>query len=434
MPHDLSEWLALLESRHPVAIDLGLDRCGEVWRRMGSPRPAPVVFTVAGTNGKGSTAASIAALLGSLGYSHGAYTSPHLLRFNERICLNGSPVADRQLLGAFQRVEAARDGVSLTYFEFTTLAAFSILAQSGVEYAVLEVGLGGRLDAVNLIDADCAVITPIGLDHQEFLGDDREGIGREKAGIMRPGRPVICGDAAPPASVVSTATEQGAPMMRLGIDFSLEQNGEICRFQMGGVELEVPSPLLPGRHQNDNLATALAAVLTRIPTAANRPDELASGVRAVSLPGRMQRLSQRPAVWLDVGHNPMAARAIAGTLDALMRREQIPHGRAVLAMLADKDAKSVVRELASVIGAWYLAGTGGERGQSGENLARAAGLSPGGGHCRIFDAVGDALDAALNDAGEQGGVLVFGSFVTASDALRHWMLIESSHRAGKRKI
>jgi dihydrofolate synthase/folylpolyglutamate synthase len=432
LPRDLSGWLDLLESRHPVLMDLGLDRCGEVWRKMGSPRPAPRVIVVAGTNGKGSTVATVSSLLGSLGHRYGVYTSPHLLRFNERICLDGTAVNDDELLLAFGRVEAARGAVSLTYFEFTTLAAFDVLSRSGVEYAVLEVGLGGRLDTVNLIDADCGVITPIGLDHQDYLGPDRESIGREKADIIRPGRPVICGEREPPASVLTTAAERGAPLKRLGDDFSVTWSGEGVRFRMGEMELDLPQPALSGGHQQDNLATALAAVLTCIPGAASRTEALRSGVRAVSLAGRMQRISQRPAVWVDVGHNPMAARAIAESLSDITRREGIPHCRAVLAMLADKDAVAVVQALSDVISAWYLAGTSGDRGQSGHRLAQSA--KPALQHLpwQVFGSVGEAIDSAMADAGDDGGVLVFGSFVTAADALRHWMLLESTHRAAKR--
>ncbi|MEJ2576999.1 MAG: bifunctional folylpolyglutamate synthase/dihydrofolate synthase [Gammaproteobacteria bacterium] len=394
-PRSLADWLALLEKRHPRTIDLGLERCGEVWHQLGKPQPAPRTIVVAGTNGKGSVVATICALLDSLGYRHGSYTSPHLLEFNERISLGGQPVSDRTLLRAFERVEAARGDVSLTFFEFTTLAAFCVLEQGALDFAVLEVGLGGRLDAVNLLDADCAVITPVGLDHQEYLGPDRESIGREKAGIMRPGQPVVCGDREPPQTVLAAAREGDASLRRLGVDFTHEASASGVRFRYGDIDLDLPPPVLDGPHQLDNQAAALAAVLTLLPDAAQQPGVLANGLRSVRVRGRMERLAERPALWVDVGHNPMAARTVAATLRDSLARESIPRCLAVLAMLADKDAEL-------------------------------------NGHVpHVFERVPEALAAALAAAGKDGAVLVFGSFQTAADAVRYWMLLESSQQAGK---
>jgi dihydrofolate synthase/folylpolyglutamate synthase len=430
-PRSLADWLALLEKRHEKTVDLGLERCGEVWRRLGCPQPAPRQFLVAGTNGKGSTVATICALLGSLGYRYGSYTSPHLLDFNERICLLDRPAEDDALLQAFEHVEQARGDTSLTYFEFTTLAAFCVLADAGLDFAVLEVGLGGRLDAVNLLDADCAVITPIGLDHQEYLGPDRESIGREKAGIMRPGQAVVCGDPDPPRSVLAAARDLGTQFWRLGLDYSLSQTGEGTRFRCGDIDLALPPPPLAGPHQRENQATALAAVLSQLPDAAQQPGAMTRGLQSVRIRGRMERLSEKPAVWIDVGHNPMAARMVAATLEQALTRESIPRCQAVLAMLADKDAAAVVREFGPVIDGWYLAGLAGERGRSGAELARAVAPEMQGRAQHVFERVPEALTAALAAAGPDGGVLVFGSFLTAADALRHWMLLESGQRAGK---
>jgi dihydrofolate synthase/folylpolyglutamate synthase len=416
-PGNLSDWLALLERRHPKSIDLGLERCAQVWRRMGVPQPAARVFVVAGTNGKGSTVATICALLNALGHRCGSYTSPHLLRFNERIQLQGRAVSDQVLLQAFERVEAARDEVSLTYFEFSTLAALSILSRASLDYAVMEVGLGGRLDAVNLLDGDCAVITPIGLDHQGYLGDDLLSIGREKAGIIRPGRPVVCGEAEPPASIIEAARDHSAPLKRLGVDFSIRKQNGLARFSRGGLQMDVPLPVLGGTHQLNNMATAIAALLEVIPGAADDPAPLFGGLRSVVLPGRLQRVSQRPAVWVDVGHNPMAARAVATAVKDAMKAEGIEQCRCVLAMLADKDVEAVAAELRNVVAAWYCAGLDGDRGQTGVALAgrvKAAGEMQ---NIRAFEAVGPALDAALCDSGPDEGVLVFGSFLTAKEAL-----------------
>jgi dihydrofolate synthase/folylpolyglutamate synthase len=419
LPSNLSDWLDLLERRHPKAIDLGLERCGAVWRQMGSPQPSSRIFMVAGTNGKGSTVATICALLDALGHSYGSYTSPHLVRYNERVRLHGESVPDETLLQAFEQVEAARGDVSLSYFEFGTLAAISILSQARLDYSVMEIGLGGRLDAVNLLDADCAVITPVGLDHQDYLGDDLFSIGKEKAGIIRPGRPVVCGEADPPASILETALAHTAPLKRLGVDFTIGRLNGLALFSTGGLEMEVPLPVLDGPHQLSNMATAIAAVLELIPGAAAVPELLARGLRSVSLSGRFERVLQQPAVWVDVGHNPMAARAVAVTVGATMKAEGIAQCRCVLAMLADKDAPAAVEELQTVVTVWYCAGLDGDRGQTGAALARRVEQVDGVPEIRVFKNVAQALDAAISDSGPDDGVLVFGSFLTATEALQH---------------
>ena len=374
---------------------------------------------VAGTNGKGSTAATICALLDALGHSYGSYTSPHLARYNERVRLQGEPVPDETLLQAFERVEAARGDISLSYFEFGTLAAISILSSVGLDYSVMEIGLGGRLDAVNLLDADCAVITPIGLDHQDYLGDDLLSIGWEKAGIIRPGRPVVCGEADPPASIIETALAHAAPLKRLGVDFTISRLNGLARFSAGGLEMEVPLPALDGPHQLNNMATAIAALLELIPGAAAAPDLLVHGLHSVSLSGRFERILQQPAVWVDVGHNPMAARALAVTVGAAMKAAGIARCRCVLAMLIDKDAAAVADELRSAVSSWYCAGLEGDRGQTGAALAGRVDQLDGELEIHVFKRVSQALDAAISDSGPDDGVLVFGSFLTATEALQH---------------
>jgi len=415
-PKSLNEWLELLEVRHPTAIDLGLERCRAVWERMGSPRPARSVFVVAGTNGKGSTVATICGLLEGLGLRYGSYTTPHLYRYNERVQLQGSPVGDDALLDAFERVERARQGVSLTYFEFGTLAAFQVLAEAGLDHAVMEIGLGGRLDAVNLLDADVAVITPIGLDHQEYLGNDLDSIGREKAGIIRPGQPVVCGESDPPASVRVIAAEKGAHLLRLGVDFRAVVDGDSVRYISDNLELKLPLPALPGRHQVGNMATGLAAVLARIPEAATDRAALRRGLRAVRLPGRLERIGERPALWLDVGHNPLGARAVAASLAGIMANEAIGTCRCVIGMLADKDAAAAVAELKPVVDQWYCASLPGSRGQAGEQLAARIAMAVGASPVQVFDSVESALRMALADAAAEDGVLVFGSFLTVAEA------------------
>jgi len=419
LPATLPDWLELLEKRHPKTIDLGLERCNEVWLRMGSPLPAEKIFVVAGTNGKGSTVSTLCALLDSLGKRYGSYTSPHIETYNERVRVAGLAVSDDTLIEAFLRIEAARDGRSLSYFEFSTLAAIDILHRAELEFAVMEVGLGGRLDAVNILDADCAVITPIGLDHQAYLGNDRYSIGREKAGIIRAGRPVICGDPEPPASIAETAAAKGAAVRQLGRDFSITERAGRARYRSNGLELDVPLPVLAGHHQLGNMATALAALLELVPSAADSIDALECGLRSVSLHGRFERIMQKPTVWLDVGHNPLAAEAVARALREAMVAEGIQRCRCVLGMLADKDAAAVVGPLQPLIAHWYCAGLGSGRGQSGEQLARQVKETLNGQQLEVYDRVGNALEAALRASASNDAVLVFGSFLTVTDAIRH---------------
>lgn len=419
LPDDLSDWLALLESRHPVAVDLGLERCGKVWRDMGCPRPAPQIFVIAGTNGKGSTVATLCALLDAFGYRYGSYTSPHLVSFNERIQVNGREVSDDELIHAFERVEAARGDNRLSYFEFGTLAAIDLLSRAGLDFAVMEIGLGGRLDAVNLLDADCAVITPVGLDHQLYLGDDLLSIGREKAGIIRPGRPVISGEPDPPATVGETAAAQDAPLKRLDREFTVEEQGGHAVFRQNDLTLELPLPALNGAHQLGNMATSVAAFLELVPEAAARPVTLAKGLRSVRLRGRFERIARRPAVWVDVGHNPMAARAVASALAAARRKEGIEEIRCVLAMLADKDAAGVAEQLGPLVSSWYCAGLEDDRGQSGAQLADRLHTAHPSLDIQAFRRVSSAVDAAISDSAPGDGVLVFGSFLTAAETLVH---------------
>jgi dihydrofolate synthase/folylpolyglutamate synthase len=411
-PSTLQAWLTLLESRHPRAIDLGLERVGAVWSRMASPRPAPRVFVIAGTNGKGSTAAYLSAMLMTLGYRCGSYTSPHVFRYNERVQIQGSAVSDRELVAAFEHVERAQGGTSLSYFEFGTLAAFDLLAQAALDFAVLEVGLGGRLDAVNLIDADCAVITPVGLDHQEYLGPDRESIGREKAGIIRAGKPVICGEAEPPRTVLETAARLGAPLQRLGHEFTVAARGNGWVWRQNACELALPRQAMAGTHQAGNMATAIAALSALVPAALATPALLAQGLQAVRLPGRLQPAAGCPAVWLDVGHNPHAAQAVA----AAFREMRLQPSVCVLGMLRDKDAAGVAAALDGVVRRWYCAGLAGARGRSGGDLAGAVATVAGRQRVLDFADVASALSAALEHTHGSEAILVFGSFVTVAQA------------------
>jgi len=413
---NLEAWLTLLEQRHPQAIDLGLERCGSVYHRLGSPRPAKQVFTVAGTNGKGSTVAYLAAMSGSLGQRYGTYTSPHIFRFNERISILGKPVTDACLVDAFEQVETARDDISLTYFEFTTLAALLILQQTVLDCAILEVGLGGRLDTVNLVDADCVVITPIGLDHQEYLGPDLLSIAAEKAGVIRSGVPVVCTESDPPESVLQAATRLGAPIYRRGSDFDLSHHSDSgidgLQFSLDDRSIRVPQPLMGGKHQQDNLAAALAALVLLNPISFTKEDEISDAIRTCRVPGRLQRVHASPEILLDVGHNELAAKAIANFIESSKRLNVT----CVLAMLADKSAEAVVLALGKVCKRWLCASSTGSRGQSGELLARRVKSVLTGADVHSFGALDEAMQEAVANGGGDETILIFGSFSTVSGA------------------
>lgn len=415
---NLESWLVLLEKRHSQVIELGLDRCGTVYRQMGSPRPAKKVFTVAGTNGKGSTVAYIAAMSIGLGQRCGTYTSPHIFRFNERISIMGAPVTDDCLLRAFEQVEAARNEISLTYFEFTTLAALLILHQSKLDCAVLEVGLGGRLDTVNLVDADCVVITPIGLDHQDFLGPDLFSIATEKAGVIRPGVAVVCTEVNPPAPILQTAAKLHAPIYRRGVDFDLIQqpgldNGPgLSQFSLGGQSILVPPPSMGGKHQLDNLAAAMASLVLMNSGCFLRIDEISAAIRNCMLPGRLQRVFSKPEILLDVGHNELAAEAVA----AFLKNNKRLNTTCVLAMLKDKPAEKVALALDPACSRWVCAGSNGDRGQSGKLLAGRVKTALPNAKISSFETLDDAMSEVVSSVDEAATILVFGSFLTVSAA------------------
>ena len=415
---DLSQWLEYIQRQHPESIELGLDRVREVATRLGLGRPAAQVITVAGTNGKGSTVAFIQAIAGAGGWKVGAYTSPHLLRYNERVRIEAEEVADDALVAAFAVVEAARGDTPLTYFEFGTLAALWLFQRASLDLAVLEVGLGGRLDAVNLVDADVAVVTTVDIDHADWLGSDRESIGYEKAGIARAWKPLVLGEVDPPSSVLRHAYAIGANAIRLGSDFFHEPVDAVhWRWREVGAELLLPVPQLAAPAQRGNAATAIAA-LRALPRALPEA-AFAKGVATATLPGRLQCLSRDGVeIVLDVAHNPQAARELA----AWLRSRPPAPTVAVFAALADKDAAAMVQALAGQVGHWYLAGLEqAGRGQEVDSLAArldgtVAGVATGvsSGDARVADALARAIAAVAPG----GRVLVFGSFHTVAEALQ----------------
>ena len=417
MSRTLAEWLSYQESVHTVGIDMGLDRVGAVWRAMGSPRPEPVVITVGGTNGKGSTVALLEAMLSEAGYRVGCYTSPHLLRYNERIRLLGEDASDEALVASFERIEAARGTITQTYFEFGTLAAIDLMARASLDVAILEVGLGGRLDAVNIVDADAVAITTIDLDHQDWLGSDRDSIGREKAGIARSGRPAIVGEDAPPAGLLDALRGIGARVERAGQDFTVQIHGDSWRWtHRDGTVHELPRPALDAPVQFANAATAIAvlhALHDHLPVTSAA---MAGALRRVRVSGRLQRIGERPLTLVDVGHNPQAARALAEWLDA-----ERPAGRvfAVYGALSDKDTGGVIAALGSRIARWYLASLDRDtpRGLAADALATRLAQTLPGAEAEAFSSVEAAWTAARGAASEDDVVLLFGSFFVASAAL-----------------
>ncbi|MEO6517567.1 MAG: bifunctional tetrahydrofolate synthase/dihydrofolate synthase [Pseudoxanthomonas sp.] len=415
MARTLQDWLAYIEQQHPNSIELGLERSREVARRLSLHKPATHVITVGGTNGKGSTVAFIEAIARAAGLKVGTYTSPHLLRYNERVRLEGADADDSALLLAFEAVEAARGGIALTYFEFGTLAALWLFQNAALDLVVLEVGLGGRLDAVNIVDADVAVITTVDIDHVDWLGCDRESIGFEKAGIARAWKPLVLGEMDSPSSVLGHAYAIGANAIRLGSDFFHETvDAGHWRWRDAGFEVELPTPSLAAPVQRANAATAIAAL--RALDIALSVAALAQGVATAVLPGRLQRFTlQGVPVIVDVGHNPQAARTLAAWLQA----EPVPgHTLAVFAALADKDAAGVVDALAEQISDWFLAGLEGVagRGQGVDALAAklsSSAASQGSRHA----SVALALQAARACAQDGDRIVVFGSFHTVAEAM-----------------
>ncbi|AMO24040.1 bifunctional tetrahydrofolate synthase/dihydrofolate synthase [Ramlibacter solisilvae] len=413
----LQEWLAYCESLHPKTIELGLDRVKAVARRMGLGLECPVI-TVAGTNGKGSTCAMLEAIALQAGWRTGVYTSPHLVHFEERCRIHGEIVRPDELVPHFERVEASREGVTLTYFEFTTLAILSLMAASRLDLAILEVGLGGRLDAVNIIDADCAVITSIDLDHMEFLGNDRESIGREKAGIMRTGRPVVVSDPMPPQSLIDHAREIGADLWLFNRDFNF--SGDKLQWAWAGRGRRYAGlayPGLRGANQLFNASGALAAfeaLRERLPVTAQA---VRTGLAMVELPGRFQIVPGQPALVLDVAHNPHSVAALAANLDAM---GFYPVTHAVFGAMADKDLAPMLHKIAPLVDRWYFSDLPTPRAESAQRLLekwQTLQPRPGVTASTHADPL-QAFHAAVAAADPADRIVVFGSFYTVGGVVK----------------
>jgi dihydrofolate synthase/folylpolyglutamate synthase len=400
----LAEWLAYIERQHPQTIALGLDRVKEVLQKM-SVRLACPVITVAGTNGKGSTCAMLESILRAGGTRTGLYTSPHLVEYNERVRIGSAEASDALLCEGFEAVERARGEVALTYFEFGTLAAFWVFQEEDIEAAVLEVGLGGRLDAVNALDADCAVLTSVAIDHVDYLGAERESIGREKAGIFRPGRPAVVADPDPPQSVLAAPGEK----LLLGKHFGFtRQPGQWTYWGPKGQRAGLAHPALRGNMQLRNAAAALCA-LDSLGLGIAMQD-VRRGLAEVALPARFQVLPGRPQVILDVAHNVEAAQTLA---DNLLSSGYASQTIAVCGMLRDKDIGGVLRALAPRITRWHLASLSGPRGASADDLASNLGKI----EAEKFGSPVEAFKAATARAGEGDKIVVFGSFLTVGEVM-----------------
>jgi dihydrofolate synthase/folylpolyglutamate synthase len=411
----LDGWLERIERLHHRTIDLSLDRVRAVADRLAIGFDCPV-FTVGGTNGKGSTCAMLESILRAAGYRTGLYTSPHLLRFSERARIAGEVVGDQALIEQFDAVERSRGETSLTYFEFTTLAILRLFMAGRLDAVILEVGLGGRLDATNIVDADCAVVTSVDLDHMDYLGPTREHIGYEKAHIYRRGRPAICSDPQPPRSLLEVAHDLGADLWLFGRDFNYQ--GDRQQWAYGGRKVRragLPYPALRGANQLLNASGVLAALEAlgqRLPVS---QQAVRQGLLNVELAGRFQVLPGRPAVVLDVAHNPHATAVLAKNLDSM---GFYPRTLAVLGMLRDKDAAGVIDKVADRIDHWYLGGTAGPRGLSGQALAEILHGRRPEAAVDSFDDIGAAYDAAHRAAAADDRIIVFGSFLTVADVMR----------------
>lgn len=399
----LATWLSYLEHLHSKTIDLGLTRVSEVAARMAVLKPAPFVFTVAGTNGKGTTCRTLESVLMAAGFKVGVYSSPHLVRYTERVRVQGEELSELAHTTSFAEIEAARGEISLSYFEFGTLSALWLFQQAQLDVVILEVGLGGRLDATNIVDADVAVVTSIALDHTDWLGPDRESIGCEKAGIFRAGKPAVVGEPDMPLTIAEVASEKGAHLLRRGVNWRYDASAQNWSFSdESGTLANLPLPLVP----MPNAATALAAL--RASGLKVSEQAIRDGIQNAMLPGRFQIISEAPRVILDVAHNPHAAAYLAGRLKTLLKTGRV---LAVIGMLHDKDIAGTLANLQTEVDDWYCAPLEGPRGATAEQLLEH--LPTG----KVYTSVAQAWHAAMADARPEDTVLVCGSFHTVAHVM-----------------
>ena len=415
---NLDEWLAHLETAHPVGIDMGLSRINRVKESLGLQFHCTVI-TVGGTNGKGSTCAFLESILLVAGYRVACHTSPHLLRFHERARIQGREATDAELLQSFNRVEQARcrieNAPTLTYFEFTTLAIMDLFANAGIDVAILEVGMGGRLDAVNIVDADCAIVTSIDLDHMAYLGNTREAIGFEKAGIFRTNASAICADPVPPQSLIDHAKAIDADLWLMGKDYSFEGDQQQWGWSGRGKRFSgLAYPALRGANQLLNASAVIAALMAlhdRLPVSAQ---DIRNGFALVELPGRFQVLAGKPTIVLDVAHNPHAAATLAQSLDKMGYH---PYTFAIFGAMADKDIDGVLKPMMDLVDYWYCTDLPIARAAKASDLAKQIQLR--GKEAEVFAQAGAAYQMALDKAGEGDRIIVFGSFYTVAGVMAY---------------
>lgn len=413
----LSQWLEWQEGLHFTAIELGLERCRRVADNMGLLKPAHTVISIAGTNGKGSTANMLELVLLEAGYKIGKYTSPHIIRYNERICINGEQANDQELCKSFDRIDRARGDISLTYFEFSTLAALDLFRQHDVDIAILEVGLGGRLDAVNILDADIAIISSIDIDHENWLGDNREDIGREKSGIFRNLSPAVCSDPNPPKSVLKCAKALGTPLYLTGKDFSFEQHETTWDWQGKKSEIKaLPLPTPYCSYQVRNAASVLQVLdIIKDDFPVSR-ENISNALEAFKMPGRFQLIPGDVHIILDVAHNVQAANMLLESLALLPKYKKL---YAVVGMLRDKDHEAVLKILSNVVDAWHVISLAGERGCESSVLQEKLTEIDANKEIVLEESVASAIENIKQIAAKDDLILVTGSFLPVSQAVKY---------------
>ena len=414
----LDDWLQWQETLHSSEIDLGLERIHQVAKRLNLLSPSFPVITVAGTNGKGSSVAMLEAILIAEGYTCGSYTSPHLVHYNERIKLSGVPASDSHIINAFTKIDQARGEISLSYFEFGTLAAMYIFTQQAVDVAILEVGLGGRLDAANLWDTSLAIISSIAIDHENWLGNNRETIAKEKAGIMRANTPVVCGDPDPPKSIKAMADKIQANLIQINQDFSYQQRADDSwLWKENKTEYILPLPALKGEFQINNAATVIAglkSISKQLPVSLK---SIQQGLKQVTILGRLQKLQSSPEWLVDVAHNPHSAQALANYLDNTPAAGKT---FALFSMLQDKDIKQVLSIMDKYIDEWHITGLAGSRGISTDELAVL--MQSDNIQRKIISHTSflDAINRLKKEAKNKDKVVIFGSFLVVSKVMELW--------------
>ena len=412
---NLSEWIRYIESIHSSSIDLTLERIKIVCKRLNLDISCPII-TVGGTNGKGSTCTILESIYREAGYKVGCYTSPHFLYFNERIKIQSVAVSDKLICDAFSKIESVREGISLTYFEYGTIAAMIIFFDADIDLAILEVGLGGRLDAVNIFDADCAIVTTIDLDHMDYLGHTREAIGYEKAGIYRANKTAICGDFNPPQSLIKFCESIDTKLKLIGKDFGYKVHHDSFDFFIeSSFAINLPLPSLQGDFQIANTTSALMAVKSMEDKLPLTETSIQKGILLALLPGRFQEIQKNPSLILDVAHNPQAAKSLSYNLKAY----PIPGKTiAVFSILKDKDIFGVVRELSADIFDWYISEIKNERGASIETISNTIKKINSSANIVSFKNIQEAYQFALKTATRNDRIVVFGSFYTVADIMK----------------